>query len=111
LRLAIEIDGEIHEKQKDYDVLRQELIENEGISFIRISNDDVKSDIKILLDKIINMPKAPLAQFRERRHAGGFSAERGQEVRKNARRTGVRANSFSENKLFDFPNNIRNELN
>jgi very-short-patch-repair endonuclease len=41
LRLAIEIDGAVHNKQKDYDELRQMLIEDEGIRFIRVTNDEV----------------------------------------------------------------------
>jgi very-short-patch-repair endonuclease len=52
LRLAIEIDGKIHEKQKDYDKLREELIENEGVPFIRVTNEEVMRDINILLEKI-----------------------------------------------------------
>ncbi len=66
LRVAIEIDGKIHEGQKDYDQLRQEMIENENITFIRITNEDIMKDINILLEKIINMPMTPLALFRER---------------------------------------------
>ncbi len=45
LRLAIEIDGTIHDKQKDYDELRQHLIEDNGIRFIRVSNHEVDEDI------------------------------------------------------------------
>ncbi len=52
LKLAIEIDGRIHDKQKDYDDLRQELVSGRGINFIRISNDDVNRDVKLLLDNI-----------------------------------------------------------
>jgi len=52
LHLAIEIDGAVHNKQKDYDELRQMLIESEDIKFIRITNDEVHRDINILLDRI-----------------------------------------------------------
>ena len=52
--MAIEIDGSIHEKQKDYDDLRQELIEAKGISFVRITNDKINSNINYLLEKINN---------------------------------------------------------
>jgi len=38
LSLVIEIDGKIHDKQKDYDKLRQSLIETKGFRFIRITN-------------------------------------------------------------------------
>jgi len=52
LRLAIEIDGAVHNKQKDYDALRQMLIESKDIRFIRVTNDEVHRDINILLKRI-----------------------------------------------------------
>ncbi len=52
LNLAIEIDGKIHERQKDYDQLRQQLIEEKGIKFIRITNEEVNKDINILFSKL-----------------------------------------------------------
>ena len=39
LRLAIEIDGKVHLKQKEYDEFRQYLIEQNNIKFIRITNE------------------------------------------------------------------------
>lgn len=52
LRIAIEIDGAVHNKQKDYDALRQMLIESKDIRFIRVTNDEVHRDINILLKRI-----------------------------------------------------------
>lgn len=52
LRLAIEIDGKIHEKQVEYDKLRQALIEDSGYRMIRVTNDEVNRDLNILLEKI-----------------------------------------------------------
>jgi len=52
LRLAIEIDGAVHNNQKDYDALRQILIEDKGIHFIRVSSWDIKANISILFDAI-----------------------------------------------------------
>jgi very-short-patch-repair endonuclease len=54
LRLAVEIDGRIHDKQKDYDELRQELIASKGIKFVRVTNDEVNSDVNVLLDRIMS---------------------------------------------------------
>jgi len=51
-KLAIEIDGKIHEHQEDYDSNRQAEIESAGVTMIRISNTEVKKDITILLKKI-----------------------------------------------------------
>jgi len=45
LHFAIEIDGKIHERQEEYDKLRQRLIEEKGIKFIRITNEEVNKDI------------------------------------------------------------------
>jgi very-short-patch-repair endonuclease len=50
-RLAIEIDGGIHDKQKDYDELRQAEIEAKSIRVIRIRNEELKST-KVLYDRI-----------------------------------------------------------
>ncbi|MBN2402192.1 MAG: DUF559 domain-containing protein [Spirochaetes bacterium] len=52
LRLAIEIDGKVHDRQKEYDEIRQQLIEERGIKFIRITNEEVNKDINILFSKI-----------------------------------------------------------
>lgn len=52
LKLAIEIDGKIHDFQKEYDEIRQKEIEEKRVSFIRVSAKDVFSDINMLLDAI-----------------------------------------------------------
>jgi len=52
LRLAIEIDGKIHLKQKEYDALRQKLIEEKEITFIRITNEAINKDVNIVLEEI-----------------------------------------------------------
>jgi very-short-patch-repair endonuclease len=59
LRLIIEIDGRVHEKQKNYDALRQTLIEEIGFSFIRITNEEINMNINILLDAIENYLTPP----------------------------------------------------
>ena len=52
LKLAIEVDGSIHLKQKNYDQLRQEAIESEGIRFLRITNNEIKVNKNSILGKI-----------------------------------------------------------
>jgi len=50
-RLVIELDGEIHKKQKDYDELRTFIINQLGMKVIRFSNEelcDIERIIKIL---------------------------------------------------------------
>ena len=50
-RLAIEIDGRIHDRQKDYDELRQREIESKSIKMIRIRNEELKSE-RVLFSRI-----------------------------------------------------------
>lgn len=52
LKLAVEIDGGIHDKQKEYDELRQELIASNGIRFVRVTNDEVNRDFYLVLERI-----------------------------------------------------------
>ncbi len=46
LMLAIEIDGDSHATQKEYDILRSEKLEAHGIKVIRYTNSDVISNIE-----------------------------------------------------------------
>ncbi|OGB90657.1 hypothetical protein A2625_04445 [candidate division WOR-1 bacterium RIFCSPHIGHO2_01_FULL_53_15] len=52
LRLGIEVDGGIHLKRRDYDRLRQEVIESEGIMIIRIRNKELIGTRKMALQKL-----------------------------------------------------------
>jgi len=52
LKLGVEIDGKIHLKRKDYDRLRQEIIESEGINIIRITNKELLNKKRSILEKI-----------------------------------------------------------
>jgi very-short-patch-repair endonuclease len=51
-KIAIELDGPIHIKQKDYDAARQEFIEDNGIKVIRFKNEMVLNDINSVLSSI-----------------------------------------------------------
>ena len=42
----------MHNNQKDYDELRQSLIEDKGIRFIRVQNEEVKGNVDTLLERI-----------------------------------------------------------
>ncbi|MCD4817839.1 MAG: endonuclease domain-containing protein [Candidatus Cloacimonetes bacterium] len=56
LKLAIEVDGEIHlsNHSKNYDEIRQNEIESLGISFLRFSNDSIKNNISYVIDTVKN---------------------------------------------------------
>ena len=55
LGLIIEIDGEIHEHQKDYDELREWIIKKIGYKIIRFSNDKIINNIESVLNQITNI--------------------------------------------------------
>ncbi len=61
LKLVIEIDGDIHDKKKEYDAERTIKIEKEGLNIIRFSNEDVLHNIEGV--------KSELLRFIQRREA------------------------------------------
>ena len=54
IKLAVELDGSIHEKpeQKEYDAYRQTYLEKFGITFCRITNDELMSNANMAFNKI-----------------------------------------------------------
>jgi len=54
LKLAVEIDGNVHEipEQKEYDIARQNYIEEFGIGFIRIKNEELLGNPNKTFQKI-----------------------------------------------------------
>lgn len=78
-RLAIELDGGIHDSKlhREYDQLRQVELEAKGIAFIRIRNEEFLSNEQVLFDKIIsatNLPSSPSGR-------GGARPQHDSEVR------------------------------
>ena len=59
--LIVEIDGSIHDLQKDLDRQRQEILESLGLRFVRISSDLVETNLQKTLE-IIKQALAPLSQ-------------------------------------------------
>ena len=51
-KLVVEIDGGYHQSQKDYDSLRTDVINCLGINVIRFTNEEVISNIKVVLEKL-----------------------------------------------------------
>jgi very-short-patch-repair endonuclease len=51
-KLVIEVDGKIHDFQKEYDQGRTEILKEMGLSVIRFTNDEVSKDISAVLEKI-----------------------------------------------------------
>jgi len=54
-KLVIEVDGSIHQliEQKEYDIMRSELLETKGYKIIRIKNEELKN-IPEVIDRIID---------------------------------------------------------
>lgn len=54
---AVEIDGGVHVKNKDYDKYRDQLLESLGIKTLRIKDDEVLSNLDAVIEKIKNAVK------------------------------------------------------
>jgi very-short-patch-repair endonuclease len=54
IKFAIELDGDVHNNpdQKEYDVKRQEYLETFGITFLRITNEELMSNANLVFVKI-----------------------------------------------------------
>jgi len=54
VRLALELDGSIHEEktQRQYDQFRQECVETFGIEFVRLTNGEVIDDVGATVERI-----------------------------------------------------------
>ncbi|HAP69522.1 MAG TPA: hypothetical protein DCR04_07315, partial [Flavobacteriales bacterium] len=51
-KLVIELDGKIHDSQKEYDEGRTAIIEELGIRVIRFTNNELSKDISKVLAEI-----------------------------------------------------------
>jgi len=56
-KLVIEIDGGIHETQKEYDEMREQIIKLLGYKVIRFSNEVVLMQINSVIKKLITVLK------------------------------------------------------
>ena len=52
LSLAIEVDGDSHDEQAEYDVARTKWLESHSYRIIRFSNDDVLHNIEGVMEEI-----------------------------------------------------------
>ena len=51
-KISIELDGKIHENQKDYDAIRSEYLSSCKVKEIRFSNDEIFEDVAWVLKKL-----------------------------------------------------------
>jgi very-short-patch-repair endonuclease len=52
VRLIIEIDGKIHDSQKEYDLKREAILKANGYKIIRFRNDEVETNLEEVMNKI-----------------------------------------------------------
>ncbi len=52
LNLIVEIDGGIHETQKDYDRLREEILKTHNFNVVRFTNEEVMASLDDVLERI-----------------------------------------------------------
>jgi len=55
--LIVELDGRIHELQKEYDAEREEYLVALGFRIIRFANEDITRNLKGVLQKIVDACK------------------------------------------------------
>jgi len=54
VRLVIEVDGEIHQQQAEYDAERDRLLSARGLRLLRIKNEEVRQNLERVLMRISN---------------------------------------------------------
>jgi len=57
--LVVEVDGPIHEAQREEDSYRDEVLRSRGLSILRITNDEVSADIDRVLRRILATIESP----------------------------------------------------
>lgn len=55
VNVAVEVDGDIHKQQMDYDQARQDWLKDSGVKVIRFSNERVMNDLPGVLNKIMDV--------------------------------------------------------
>lgn len=51
-RLVVEVDGEIHNSQKEADQFRETVLKKKGLKILRVKNDEVKTNLQEVLNRI-----------------------------------------------------------
>lgn len=73
--LIVEVDGEIHEIQEEYDKEREEYLMTVGFRIIRFKNEEIFNELKSVLKKILEECKNPIpsarSPFPSRKGEGG----------------------------------------
>ncbi len=65
LMLVVEIDGDSHSRQKEYDILRSERLREYGIRVIRYRNDDIINNISGVIQDLLSKIKNRVQEMRK----------------------------------------------
>ncbi|MEI8259537.1 MAG: DUF559 domain-containing protein, partial [Deltaproteobacteria bacterium] len=52
IRLAVEVDGGVHDEQREYDEERTRVLAGFGVTVVRVRNDEVMEDLAAVLSRI-----------------------------------------------------------
>jgi very-short-patch-repair endonuclease len=52
IKLAIEVDGKIHDEKKEYDFEREVILRKLGVDIIRFTNEEVEGNVDSVINKI-----------------------------------------------------------
>jgi len=64
LLLVIEVDGEIHRRQTDYDEMRTQILRSKQLEVIRFTNEDILNDLNKVLIRLNALVNVLLAKRR-----------------------------------------------
>ncbi len=62
LGLVVEVDGEVHEHQQEYDLLRDRIIAARGLQILRFTNTEIETQMPQVIATIRNAAKEPRDQ-------------------------------------------------
>lgn len=75
-KLILEIDGKIHDYQKESDEERQKILESYGFTFLRVKNEDIENKLEKVIEKIkSNLQKISSREIAPPSGAGGTKFE------------------------------------
>lgn len=52
--MVVELDGKVHEDQKEYDTIRDEIISKYGVIIVRIKNEEIENSLEKVIQKILS---------------------------------------------------------
>ena len=54
-KLVVELDGAVHNEQREYDAERDQILAARGLLLLRFPNSSLEPDIQVVLDKILTI--------------------------------------------------------